>query len=486
MGTADVEAAPISDVAPAPQGSLPSSYSPLERFLHLFTEVRPGEGVTALVMFANVFLILCAYYFVKPLRDGWISVAEVRGLSSTELKAYSSLIQSVVLIGAVAIYGRLVTRWPRRELITRTTLFCMSNLLIFWSLREADVALAAVIFYVWVGIFGLFVVTQFWAFAADLYTDERGRRLLPMIAIGATAGAVFGSWVAETIVASGVLDADALLLAALLPLTASIALTAVADARGPLGQRRTGPRLPAAPPEVEGAAHVGPWSLIRRSPYLIAVAIVTLLTHWVATNGDNLLFRTLQESLRHQVESIAGLDADAVKAIVRDGTTSFYGNYFFWVNLCALVLQAFAASRLLRYGGFGVILLLLPVIALAGYGAMALFPILIVVRVMKTSESAVSYSINNTAQQVLWLPTTAEMKYKAKPAVETFCVRLGDGLAAVTVAVAAHVYALSTDSLFLFNVFLAAIWLALAVLVVRDYARIRAATPEGAAAGKPT
>src|SRR5262245_21097649 len=105
MGTADVEAAPISDVAPAPQGSLPQSYSPLERFLHLFTEVRPGEGVTALVMFANVFLILCAYYFVKPLRDGWISVAEVRGLSSTELKAYSSLIQSVVLIGAVAIYG---------------------------------------------------------------------------------------------------------------------------------------------------------------------------------------------------------------------------------------------------------------------------------------------------------------------------------------------------------------------------------------------
>lgn len=484
MGTADVEAAPISDVVPAPRGSMPSGPSPLETFLRLFTEVRPGEGVTAVVMFANVFLILCAYYFVKPLRDGWIAVAEVPGLSSTEVKAYSSLAQSVVLIFAMALYGRLVTRWPRRELITRTTIFCMSNLLIFWLLREADIALAAVVFYIWVGIFGLFVVSQFWAFAADLYNDERGRRLLPMIAIGATAGAVFGSFIAETIVDSGVLDATALLLAALVPLTASIALTMVADARGPLGERSTASRRPAAAGD-DGATHAGAASLILRNPYLLAVAAVTLLTHWVATNGDNLLFRTVQEAMHHQIDAVPGLDAEAVKMIVRDATTGFYGSYFFWVNLCALGLQAFAASRLLRYGGFGLILLLLPVIALIGYAAMAFIPLLIIVRVMKTAENSVSYSINNTAQQVLWLPTTAETKYKAKPAVETFCVRLGDALAALTVAVGVHLYSLSTQALFLFNLFLAALWLAIAVVVVRDYARLRASSSEGLAAETP-
>jgi len=106
---------------------------------------------------------------------------------------------------------------------------------------------------------------------------------------------------------------------------------------------------------------------------------------------------------------------------------------------------------------------------------MAFIPALIVVRVLKTTESSVSYSINNTAQQVLWLPTTLEMKYKAKPTVETFCVRLGDGFAALTIAVGVHVYALSTQSLFLFNVALAVLWLFIAVIVVRGYDRIRAA-----------
>jgi len=210
---------------------------------------------------------------------------------------------------------------------------------------------------------------------------------------------------------------------------------------------------------------------------------VTLLTHWVSTNGENLLFRSVQEAIRRELSTHPHLSAEAAKTFVRDGTTAFYGSFFFWVNICALGLQAFAASRLLRYGGFGVILLLLPVIALTEYTLMAFLPILLVVRVLKTAENSVSYSINNTAQQVLWLPATAAMKYKAKPTVETLCVRVGDGLAAMTVLIGIHFYALSTPSLFLFNVALVCVWLLIAAAVVRGYARMRAAVP-GAVGGK--
>ena len=80
----------------------------LERFLRLFTDVRPGEGATALLMFANVFLILCAYYFIKPLREGWISISDVSGLSKMEVKAYTSFGQGLLLIPVVGFYGRLV------------------------------------------------------------------------------------------------------------------------------------------------------------------------------------------------------------------------------------------------------------------------------------------------------------------------------------------------------------------------------------------
>ena len=114
-----------------------SRLTPVERFLRIFTDIRPGEGRTGLMMFANVLLILCAYYFVKPLREGWLAVSAVEGLSSMELKAYSSFGQTVILVGVVVVYGRLVERWQRSVLITRVTLFCMVNMLIFWPLQPA-------------------------------------------------------------------------------------------------------------------------------------------------------------------------------------------------------------------------------------------------------------------------------------------------------------------------------------------------------------
>jgi AAA family ATP:ADP antiporter len=130
-----------------------------------------------------------------------------------------------------------------------------------------------------------------------------------------------------------------------------------------------------------------------------------------------------------------------------------------------------------------VILLRLPAIALLSQSAMAFLPVLLVVRVMKTAESATSYSINSTARQVLWLPATTEMKYKAKPAIETFFVRLGDGLAALTVLAGVRLYALATPPLFVFNVVLGALWLLLGIVVVREHQRLRALQKALAATG---
>ena len=215
-----------------------------ERFLGLFTEVRPGEATTALLMFVNVFLILCAYYFVKPLREGWISISDIGGLSKMEVKAYTSFAQSLFLLFVVAWYGRLAGRLNRVTLITRATLFCISNLVIFWFLQPGffftALPFSGIAFYVWVGMFGVFVVAQFWTFCADVYTDERGKRLLPLIAIGATSGAVAGSWIVSQLVDSGIVDTKMLLLLATVPLFVSIWLTRIVE------KRESGTNLPAA------------------------------------------------------------------------------------------------------------------------------------------------------------------------------------------------------------------------------------------------
>ncbi|MBW2495615.1 MAG: hypothetical protein JRE43_12750 [Deltaproteobacteria bacterium] len=447
--------------------------SRLEKVLRLFTEVRPGEGVTAVLMFVNVFLLLCAYYFVKPLREAWLSVTDVMGLEPKELKAYSTVAQVLVLLPIVAWYGRLSDRMHRSTLITRATLFCMSNLVIFFIWRPGGafdaIPGSALAFYIWVSIFGLFVVAQFWAFAADIYTDEKGRRLMPMIAIGATGGAAFGSSVVAPMIKGAEIGADVLLLAALVPLALSIALTRFVDSREGGGERQE--------PAVEAEAQRpekprGGLAMIATSRFLMAAAAITLLLNWVNTNGENLLYGVVVEFVQSEVAQQGLADPAAVDSFTKGFVTAFYGNFFTWVNAAALVLQAFVASRLLKYGGFGVILLMLPVISLLSYGAMALVPILIVIKVMKIAENSTDYSINNTARNVLWLPTTSEVKFKCKPAIDTIFVRTGDVLAGLTVWFGTNLLALSNQGYFAFNVALVLIWLAGAIVLIREHRKL--------------
>ena len=441
-----------------------------ERLLGLFTDVRPGEGSTALLMFVNVFLILCAYYFVKPLREGWIAVSDISGLSKMEVKAYSSFAQSVLLLFIVGWYSRLAARLDRVTLVKWATLFCISNMVIFWFLQPGlfieALPISGIVFYVWVGMFGLFVVAQFWTFCADIYTDERGKRMMPLIALGATSGAATGSWIVDQLVSTGIVDTEALLLVATAPLFVSIALTRMVADRESQG---TASPPAETPPGNHLAALFDGARLVLLSRFLLAAALVTLLTNWVNTNGENLLFRVVQETLTEQAVT-QGLTSDLeVLEYTRAGTTAFYGNFFFWVNLLALLLQAFVASRLLKYGGFASIALLLPVIALLSYTAMALLPVLAIVKMMKIAENATDYSINNTARHVLWLPVSSEMKFRGKPAIDTLYVRLGDGLAAITVLVGVQLLALSTTSFFVFNVTLVIGWLAFALMMIREH-----------------
>ncbi len=450
--------------------------SKTERVLRIFTDVHPGEGSTALLMFANVFLILCAYYFIKPLREGWIAVSDIGGLSKMEVKAYSSFVQSVLLLFIVGWYGRLASRWDRSTLITRSTLFCISNMLIFWFLQPdyffEALPVSGVVFYLWVGMFGVFVVAQFWTFCADVYTDERGKRMLPLIAVGATSGAAAGSWIVSSLVDSGLVATEMLLVVATLPLLVSIGLTRVVDRRTPMDT----PAAAGADTKDEGLDFLLDGArLVLVSRFLLAAALVTLLTNWVNTNGENLLFRVVQETLATQATEQGVTDSRAVLEFTRDGTTAFYGNFFFWVNIVALLLQSLVASRLLKFGGFASIMLILPVVALMSYSIMALLPILAIVKMMKIAENATDYSINNTARHVLWLPVSSEMKFRGKPAIDTLYVRMGDGLAAITVLVGVHLIAMSTRSFFVFNVALVLLWIVFAIMLIREHRKAVAA-----------
>jgi ATP:ADP antiporter, AAA family len=446
----------------------------VERGLRVFSDVRPGEGTTALLLLMNVFLLLAAYYFLKPLRDGWLAVTDVHGLSKIEIKAYSSFGQSIVLLAIVPFLGFLASRVSRRALITGSILLFVSHLGIFWVLHPDTFAwsppYSGIAFYLWVGIFSVTVVAQFWAFATDVYEADRGERLFPLIAIGATAGAIVGSWVAEKLVTNARLEPYDLLLAAMVPLLGALVLTWVVDARGQTGRRRFAfrSREPAAP------GKGGPYSLIFGNKYLFAAAMLALFISWVNTNGENILFAAVQQALAEQAARIDIGGGAELAAYLKRETTAFYSSLYFWVNTFALVIQAFLASRILKYGGFAAILFFTPLISFLSYGLMAIFPALAVIRVMKIAENSSNYSANNTARHLLWLPASPTMIYKAKAAIDTTFVRGGDGLAAITVLLAMQVWVVSLKTLLVFNILLVLAWGVAAYVLARENRRLTA------------
>ena len=445
----------IASTSPPPPG-------PLDRFLRLFAEVRAGEGVQVLLLALNVFLILTAYYVIKPAREALILVQP----GGAEIKSYATALQVVLLAAAVPAYGALATRLARRRLVNLFTAFLIGCLALFYLAAQAGMHVG-VPFFLWIGVFSLMGIAQFWGYANDLYTPEAGERLFAFIAFGASSGAVFGAFISGDLI--DVLGVNALLLVAAAILAVSLTLFNLIDLRARATQ--IAPAHTKAPEPRVGDGN--PFSLVLRSRYLLLIAVLFLLINWVNTTGEYVLSSIVKHAA--EAQAAAGtLPPEKKGAFIG----AFFAHYFQVVNTFGMLLQLVVVSRLVRYLGVPVALRILPLVAFGSYFVAALIPSLAIVRWVKIAERSVDYSLQNTVAQMLYLPTTREEKYKAKQVTDTIAVRAGDVLAAATVFVGSSVLALSVSQFALINVLLAAVWLVVAVRLGWEFERRTPATPE--------
>jgi AAA family ATP:ADP antiporter len=469
----------------------------------LFTDVHDGESPTALLLTLNVFLLLTAYYVLKVVREALILTE-----FGAEAKAYSSAGQVLLLAAIVPAYGILAGKVPRRRLINVVTAICIGCLGVFYVLGQAGMSLG-IVFFLWVGIFNVMIIAQAWAFANDVYTNDEGKRLFPLVGFGASAGAVCGSYL--TRVLESVSTTQLFLLAAII-LAVALAITNVIDARerkrteSEVDDINTTGTLPAAtgqfraetgefkvpdqeykqesglfevidldaeqePQDETPKSTGGAMQLVFRSRYLLLIALLMMFLNWVNTTGEYILGRTVEEAAANAA-ALGGAGGLSEQDIVRN----FYGVFYSGVNLAGLLIQLFLVSRIIKYLGVRAALLVLPIISFIGYTILAFFPILAAVRWAKTAENATDYSLQNTVRNVLFLPTTREEKYKAKQAIDSFFWRAGDLLSALLVLVGVNVLLFQTRQFAIFNLVLVIIWIVLAVFIGRRYVRLAAAT----------
>jgi AAA family ATP:ADP antiporter len=426
-----------------------------DKLLSAFAPVRRGEGVGALLLAAHVFLLLSSYYILKTVRESLI-LSE----GGAEIKAYSSAAQATLLLLIIPSYSWLASKMKRDRLLTLVTLFFASHLGVFVALAKAGFHIG-VAFFLWVGIFNLFVISQFWALANDLYDEEQGKRLLPVVGVGSSLGAWIGSVYAGRVFST--FGSSGLMLIAAGLLLGCIAIHSALN-RFPHSFRKDGQAIGQKPLNKDGA-----FRLILNSRYLFWIAILVLVVNVVNTTGEFLLSKLVVNEADRM--AVTGMISAEQKA---EFIGEFYGSFFSWVNLAGMVFQLFLVSRLFKFIGVRGALFVLPSIALVAYGLVAVAPLLALVRIAKIFENGTDYSIQNTARQALFLVTSREAKYKAKAAIDSFFWRIGDVLAAALVFVGTRLqFGIRTYATF--NIALAVVWIFVVLIIGHEHKKLSAA-----------
>jgi ATP:ADP antiporter, AAA family len=429
----------------------------VDRLLSPIADVHRGESLKALLLALNLFLVLAAYYMLKTVRESLILTQ-----GGAAIKAYSSAGQALLLLALVPAFGTFASRVNRIHLVRGVTLFFVSNIAAFYVAGRLGLPIA-IPFFLWVGIFNVMVIAQFWAFTNDLFAPAQGKRLFPIVGLGSSLGAWLGSlYAGDMIRATGPFP---LMLIAGVVLTLSTIVASIIE-RGQTGA----PQLDRAAEAGLPLEPIGGFTLIRQQRYLTLIALMVLVLNIVNTSGEYLFGRFIVEASVRAYGTGPGTLAARQQFV-----GGVYGHLFSYVNLLGLLLQLLAVSRIFKYLGVGRALFIHPLVVLTGYLTMLKAPSVSTMEWLKIVDNSLDYSLSNTARQALWLPTSRVAKYKAKQAVDAFFMRAGDVVQACVVFVGEHL-AFTVPMFAGLNVVLALGWIAVVAALNPVYRAQLAAT----------
>lgn len=419
-----------------------------------FSQLQPGEGRAVAWSFCYFFFLLAGYYVLRPLRDEMGIAGGVRNLPWLFTATF------VVMLVAVPIYGAVVARLPRRRFVPLVYHFFVANLAIFWVLLASGVEpqLVARIFFVWISVFNLFVVSVFWSFMSDLFRSDQGKRLFGLIAAGGSLGALAGPtltvWLAKPLG-----PVNLLIVAAVLLELAVLCAGRLERAAGPFTQR-TGETPKASVPI--GGGWLAGLTLLLRSPYLGGIAV------WV-------IFLSLAGTILYlmQAEIVAAASVDPAER------TRIFATIDLAAGILTILIQFVATGRFMTRFGVGVALAFLPIVFAAGFGVLAVAPVLLVVVGFQALQRTANFAVSNPAREVLFTVAAREEKYKAKNVIDIVVFRGADAVSSWLPGA----LGLAASALAAAMVPVAFVWAILAIWLGRAHER---RAPRSSSEGKPT
>ncbi|MEH6551023.1 MAG: hypothetical protein V7711_14045 [Pseudomonadales bacterium] len=407
------------------------------------------------MLFIISFIFLFASYLLKPVRETLVLVN-----GGAEMRSYVIAAQAMLLLAVLPAYG-LLFKHSDKQVLMQTIIGCMAGFLCFFYMNTyIFLVQMPMAFYIWMGLFGVLIVAQFWAFTSDLYSEGAGKRLFAIIALGASSGAWAGSLAAKKLFEA--MGPEGLVLIAI----AMLAMTMLVVPRIERTIPKTSHSSYTPEQEIIDQHIFSGFRLVFASRYLLAIAIFVVLFNWVNSTGDFILSAWVDT----RAEEIVGTDPEAKSNYI--GT--FYAEFYFMMSLVGFLIQALLVSRIIKYFGVSLALTILPIIIIMGYLGIMIFPIFTFFYVFRIAENSIGYSLQNTVRQVLFLPTSKQEKYEARSVIETFFWRIGDVLQALVVYIGYNLLDMEWKHYAIMNLVLTVIMLAMALRIGYHYRKLHA------------
>jgi AAA family ATP:ADP antiporter len=410
--------------------------------------LRAQEYVAVAWSFAYFFCVMSSYFMLRPMRE---AMGVESGVTTIPVLFSSTF---VVMLFASPVFGWIASRFPRRRFLPWVYYFFAMNILLFYLAFEfaehnaLDIVWIGRVFFVWISVFNLFVVSVFWSFMADIYSKEQGRRLFGVISAGGSAGALIGPFAtSQLVIPFG--------FANLLPISAAMLLVGVfciyrlrqwvqtsAD-----GEQNTtiASQKPLGGSALAGVSHV------LASKYLLTMAVISIIASLLGTA----LYMFMNELVANTVE---GVDERTRIFSYIDGATGLFALFF------QLLLVKHAVSKL----GIGITLALMPLVSLLGFALLAVNPALIIVAVFQATRRAIGFGFVKPSSDMLYSVVSIEEKYKSKNFIDTAVYRGGDLIGTWTVRL---IWGLGISGIALVLLPFALLWVLLALWLGREYKR---------------
>jgi AAA family ATP:ADP antiporter len=416
------------------------------KMLSRFVDIDPGEIFTAALMFLYFFLITCSTYIVKP-----VKISNFLESLNAERLPFAYLITAILIGFVVSLNTKLLYAVKRNVYISLSLMFFISSLVLFWFFFQREWSWLSMIYWVWCDIFTITTVTQFWIMVNDIYHPRQAKRLIGFLVSGGLLGGIAGSLLARFL--AQVLGTTDLLLICPFLLLPCILIVSILHRQTQEPRDDKKKRISSA--EVSKTGYLESFGIIKKSRYLQILSTIMATAIIITTLVDFQFNSVIERSLVNQ-----------------DARTAFLGTFFTGLLVFSYFIHVFLTSRVLKNFGMRMALSIAPIFLLAASIAIFFSPaafLLYWAVAIKGGDKSLAHSLNQSVRELLYIPISPEIKYKAKVFIDMFINKFAKGIAALILLICIFVFHFTVIHLSLIIIGFSLLWIFLNRWITREY-----------------